>query len=590
MPQTTLKLFAALALLASCSVCAADTFEDRLQKHEKAELKYGDVAGGMLQLPHRSCGGDVPLYWANGGVETKKGSLYDKLGLKLKLVDGDNYYKQVIDYVGGKSPFVRGSLGMLTRASGALEKDDRARPVVFLQLSWSAGDHLVVRSNVTSLRSLKGKRIALQQDGPHVGMLDDLLRSADLKWSDVKVVWTKQAGGKGGPAGTFRADARIDACLVHAPEALALTGGADEVGDGSDNTVKGARTLVSTAIMTRSIAEVCAIRKDYFEANKQTVQKLTAGYLQATHEIRQWQIAAKKDKGAAARYREVLELTREVCGKRRLPTLEDADRLVGDALLVGLPGNRAFFVDEGNKSGLAARQKPADFAAAGFDYRAIARLAGLPESLADQRPRPLASAAVQKKHLVGFEIAFEPNDAGLAEQKAATDFTRAIELASLFGNAVIHVRGHADTTKLVEEFIEAATKKKLLSPKEGREYVYQLEGGGTISFDNPASMRQIIEVIKKESLEQPASTLKLCDDLARDRARKVHQALLAYAEKQKLTCDARRFEAVGVGVLEPIWVRPRSPEDTKRNRRVEIRLYPSQAAPLADDDAMLYPY
>ena len=77
------------------------------------------------------------------------------------------------------------------QASEVLGQDRRTTPIVFLQLTWSAGDHMVARPSVKTLNDLKGKKIALQKGGPHVGMLDDVLRSVGLKWSDINVVWTE---------------------------------------------------------------------------------------------------------------------------------------------------------------------------------------------------------------------------------------------------------------------------------------------------------------------------------------------------------------------------------------------------------------
>ena len=42
---------------------------------------------------------------------------------------------------------------------------------------------MVGRSTIKDyLKDLKGKTIVLQEGGPHVGMLDDILRDAKLKW------------------------------------------------------------------------------------------------------------------------------------------------------------------------------------------------------------------------------------------------------------------------------------------------------------------------------------------------------------------------------------------------------------------------
>ena len=51
---------------------------------------------------------------------------------------------------------------------------------------------------------------------------------------------------------------------VITPDMLALTGGLDSTGTGAEGTVEGAEVLVSTAQMSRSVADVLAVRKRLF--------------------------------------------------------------------------------------------------------------------------------------------------------------------------------------------------------------------------------------------------------------------------------------------------------------------------------------
>ena len=51
-------------------------------------------ASSPLLVPYITWGGDVATFQANGGITTKRGSTYDKLGLKLKLTSGDDFIQQ----------------------------------------------------------------------------------------------------------------------------------------------------------------------------------------------------------------------------------------------------------------------------------------------------------------------------------------------------------------------------------------------------------------------------------------------------------------------------------------------------------------
>ncbi len=137
----------------------------------------------------------MATFLANGELKTQAGSEYQKLGLDLQLVPGDDFVGQVKNYLAGETPFLRGTVHMLGQASEVLSADPKTKPVVILQLSWSAGDHVVARKEIRNLNQLKNKKIACQQGGPHVGLLYDSLAAAQLTQSDVTIVWTKDLTG-----------------------------------------------------------------------------------------------------------------------------------------------------------------------------------------------------------------------------------------------------------------------------------------------------------------------------------------------------------------------------------------------------------
>ena len=141
------------------------------------------------------------------------------------MVNGDDFVAQGQELRGRQDAVFGGTISQIGQvASEVLGKDPRTKPVVFApQLTWSAGDHMVARDNCKTLNDLKGKKIALQTGGPHIGMLDDVLRSAKLKWEDVTIKWTKDVSGPDGPAEAFRKDPSIDACFAITPDRDALT-------------------------------------------------------------------------------------------------------------------------------------------------------------------------------------------------------------------------------------------------------------------------------------------------------------------------------------------------------------------------------
>ncbi|MFN9914486.1 MAG: hypothetical protein ACK53L_17990, partial [Pirellulaceae bacterium] len=261
------------------------------------------------------------------------------LGLDLQLVSGDDYVTQVKTYISGKSPFLRATTHMLGLASEVIGADPRTKPVIVLQLSWSAGDHIVGRKAIRNLNDLKGKKIACQQGGPHVGLLYDSLAAAQLTNKDVEIVWTRDITGGNGPAETFRKDPSIDACCVITPDMIGLCGGINDVGSGAEGTVEGARVINSTQQMSRSIADVYAVRSDWFKSNRAWVEKFVAGYLKATEQLVAMRKKFEESKKLASDYQQILSLSQRTFGKEFLPTLDiDAHGLLLDCAFVGLPG------------------------------------------------------------------------------------------------------------------------------------------------------------------------------------------------------------------------------------------------------------
>ncbi len=448
---------------------------------------------------------------------------------------------------------------------------------------------MVARPSCKTLNDLKGKKIALQTGGPHVGMLDDILRTAGLKWSDITVVWTKDVTGKDGPAERFRKDAGIDACFAISPDMQGLTGGLDKRGSGAEGTVKDSHVLVSTVTMKRSIADVYACRKDFFDKNREVVEKFAAGYFKGCEELLDVKGRAPKDKEAAARYKGILKLAVDIFGKDVLANEVEADGLISDAIFVGLPGNRAFFQDKGNLSGFQAKMSAAlshgvgegfaeqgiTFVPADFDYDNLDKKAG---GIKGKAAGGLSDKAEPDKLIFTFTVTFEQNQSEFPEAEYSKEFKRAGELASLFGNALIVVRGHCDPTKCLMEFERAGMEKKIVT-REGKPgaYKYKLKDGTELDLDSPRDMKRIADLIAKEDFTgasvDPKNTLGLCEKLAQGRADKVAGAVLSYAEGKGFTLDKNQIKPTGLSILEPVVPRPRTAEEAAKNRRVEFSIF-----------------
>ncbi|MEM6562441.1 MAG: ABC transporter substrate-binding protein, partial [Planctomycetota bacterium] len=566
----------------------------------------GDGVNEPVQVPFITWGGDVATFHANGGLETAAGSTYADLGLKLNLTPGDDFEQQVRDYLSGESPFLRGTFNMLALASGTIGQDPRTKPVVFLQLTWSAGDHLVTRGDINTIDDLKGKTIAVQDAGPHVGMLYDVLRTAQLGYDDVTIKFVPNLTGENSPAELFRNDPSIDAAAVISPDMFALTGGLDATGTGAEGTVEGAKVLVSTAQMSRSIADVYAVRKDFYDANKAMVEKFTAGYFKASAELVEGRRAYNQT-GRSADYQAMMQLAQDIYGTDVLPTLEvDTHGLLMDAAFVGLPGNEVFFTDAASTTGFRAKEKAgielattlgyaqvaAGFFGPDFDYPELASAAGL-EYTAPERAERFDAEAVElfpdevldENTLLAFTINFEPNQTDFPATVYGPEFARAIETAGRFGNAVVAVRGHADPTLTLRHLVQSGLDKGILKKRTSNGKTEYFFDGKPLDLE---STDQIVALIEQGAFDggqnNPRQTMQAALNLSRSRAQAVRDAIVAYAETQGVRIDPSQIQPVGVGVTEPLIAKPTSMEEATKNMRVEFRLLKVPAETLQESD------
>ena len=566
---------------------------------------------GPLDVPFITWGGDVATFEANGGgLKTAKGSAFDKLGLDLNLTPGDDFVGQVKDYMSGKSPFLRGTFRMLGQASGVIGADPSTKPVVILQLSWSAGDHVVGRESIKTVDDLKGKKIAVQQGGPHVGLLYDVLKSADLSKEDVEIVFVPDLTGPEGAAELFRRDESVAACCVITPDMIGLTGGAESAGTGAEGTVKGARVVVSTATLSRSVADVYAVRKDYFDSHREQCENFAAGWLAGRERVVQLRNEFESGDGRmSGDYRKLLTSAQNIFGAEVIPNLEvDAHGLLLDCLFVNLPGQIDFFRTEGNLVGFDAKLTDAldmatawgyaeqrnGFEPSPFDYRAIAKKAGVEYAEPEQRDRIVGGEAevfgdqaeLDANTILEFTINFDPNDDDFSADRYGAEFRRAVENAARYAGAVVVIRGHSDPTAVLREMVLGGLSNGTLRRTGSSGNYRYFYNGRPI---DPTDYEQVEKLISSGAFDsppkhRPRAVMQKALNLSVQRAEAVKQAIADYAKKSGVKVDLSALTPSGAGISDPLIPKPRSLAEAKENMRVEFRIVRVNAEVLGGDD------
>jgi outer membrane protein OmpA-like peptidoglycan-associated protein len=195
--------------------------------------------------------------------------------------------------------------------------------------------------------------------------------------------------------------------------------------------------------------------------------------------------------------------------------------------------------------------------------------------------------------IYSFTIFFEPNQSEFPAQQYGEQFKRALQQASLFGNAMLAIRGHADPTWVVHSVIESGRNKGVIRDLgNGR---FQLRDGSP--FD-PDDMKQVLKVIADNELflinpqtgrgetgNRLRDSVAALKQLSDERANRVRGTVVDFAKQKGWRLDQSQIKAEGVGVTEPVATRP--PDmDGAPNRRVEFRIVrvPSKARIESESD------
>jgi ABC-type nitrate/sulfonate/bicarbonate transport system substrate-binding protein/outer membrane protein OmpA-like peptidoglycan-associated protein len=519
--------------------------------------KVGSVKGGKpITVPLITWGGDMATILANGNsTKTSNGSIFSQKGLSLKLVRQDDFKKQVEAYIRGEMPFLRGTMGMVNLAAEVLNQDPRTKPVIIYQMTWSnGGDCLVVKQGIKSAKDLKGKTIALQAYGPHVDYLAKILKDAGLSLKDVNIRWAKDLTGTANAPSEAIYKKDVDAAFVIIPDGLMLTSNGT-VGTGAEGSVRGARIMLSTKTANRIIADVYAVRSDFFQSNRKQVENFVHGLLLGTQELKR--LFSNKEKHLSE-YKAVVSASAAILLDSAQATA-DAEALYGDCEFVEFRGNVKFFGDEKWPRGMHRLEeeiqssfitigllgRKAPLTQAQWDYDALrSGLTGIDDVEAPRFKTDAVAQVVARKQALGtlgegelfsLEINFQPNQKEFSEDLYAGGFKKVVELAATYGGAVITVEGHSDPHKYL-----------------------RLEKKGATSIE----LRRTKQAAK---------------NLSMNRAIAVRNSIIGFAKNSGVPLDQSQFTVIGHGIAQPKYARPQTKEQWLSNMRVVFRIIQIEA-------------
>ena len=610
----------------SCSCLFGQSQQDKIPFGDLVgNVSVGEVSRGrQVQVPVILWGGDVPLFLANGGITTRPGSIYAKLGLDIKFVVRDDYPLQIREYVTGVSPLIRVTSDMGAMASEFLSRDPRTKPIMLFKMTNSLGDHFVGRAHIKSIKDFKGATICIARGAPHEGFLHRVLKDGTLSWDDINVIWTEAkdfAGLEGNaPGALFRKNSNIDICGVITPDMFGLTGAEDIHGvgthDSPEGMVKGAHVVVSTQDRPQSIHDGFEGRKDWIDQNPDWIEKFTAGYLKGCEET--LSLKKKYESTGSQEYLDLLNMVQEIYGVDLIPVPEiDAHGLILDCEYMLHPGNVEYFGSSQDQfTGFDAMMRTGLDFAVERGYASV-RQAIIPSTInwnssvfdflkvkkASKKQRfDTVKAQEYVESLGGTDlmddntiytvvINFDENQTEFSPLQYSSEFKKVVELSAQYSNSIFAIRGHADPKFFLQAVVYCGKERNIIdrrgSPGNYKYFVNRKELDIT-------SIKEISELIQGGKLDgvvhpkvgmlSPSQMYQGAKSLAKTRSQNVLKAILDFAKisMNNYQIDISQIQPVGVGFDEPLNPLPRTSQEQLENMRVEFSLVRVKAEVLND--------
>ena len=479
----------------------------------------------VVEFPINVWPGWAPIVVANNGMEPSEASVFfKKYGFYVKLSLVDDPVKARDLFASGHSHVLWGTLDMMALFAPELARDSRTLPVICQQIDWSdGGDGVVARGDLKSINDFRpknGKRrkVVLAQNSPSHYLIMSLLIDAGIDPATVDFKW---AGDAPAAAKIFVQDKSFDAFVGWSPDIYTVS-----------EQVKDTRIVVSTDAANHLIADVWAVRNDFYRDHPDIVANLARGIFDGIDMVR------KDVPGAAKLLSAAFGLPVEDCtamiGK-------DGGLVEGDAHLTNYRENVNFFLDPANPSNFEVV-----WSRASTIYKSLGAISN-----------PVSSAKVKAAQVL----------AKMSEEyKNVTDLSQpTFKVGAIFKNAEAE-SGELLTKSVIVTF---PPNKIELSLDYDPNIPVVIEEIGKLAgaFGNA----YIVVEGNTDASRKGVVPADLVRQLSYDRADAVRKAILA-----KYKFDPNKFKVIGNGWDNPAagLTDPSNPEHNKKNRRVEVKVFP----------------
>ena len=480
----------------------------------------------VVQFPINVWPGWAPIIVANGGLEPNENSwFYKNCGFYVKLAIVDDPIKARDLFASGHSHVLWGTLDMIALFAPALSADSRSVPVVAQQVDWSqGGEGIVVRGdikNINDFRPVNGirKKVVLAQNSPSHYFFMSVLLDANIDPATIDFKWAADAPSA---AKIFVQDKSFDAFVGWSPDIYTVSDG-----------VPGTRIVLSSASANHALADVWAVRSDFYRDNPEIVKNLVRGIFAGMDMVRQNPTNAAAMLATA--YGIPVDDCKSMIGK-------DGGITTGDAHLTNYRENSNFFLDPMNPSSFENT-----FNKASTIYKSLGAIDNTVEPGKVKGGVIIASLATEYKDVIDqSQPTFKPGTLFKnAEATSSEILTKSVIISFEPNSAELNTAYDANIPGILAEIGKMAGTF-------GRAYIV-IEGNAD------ASKKGIV----------PSD---LVQQLSYDRANSVKKAILS----KYPSFNPEKFKVIGNGWNNPLpgLSDATSADNNKKNRRVEVKVFP----------------
>jgi ABC-type nitrate/sulfonate/bicarbonate transport system substrate-binding protein len=209
---------------------------------------------------------------ANGGLETKPGSIYDKLGIKVKIHIIDDANQSSSALIKGDLDGAGYTINRYAFLNSKFENNGSKVVMPYITNFSNGGDGIISKSNINSVEDLVGKKVGVPRFSEAQTLIEWLLAKSDLTDAQIKDIRknmvmfdTPDDAAKAFFAGQVDAAATWQPYLSQSQETT------------------GAKVLFSTKAAQNIILDGVVFKQNYLNSHKDEVAKFVEGSLEAAN-------------------------------------------------------------------------------------------------------------------------------------------------------------------------------------------------------------------------------------------------------------------------------------------------------------------